>query len=226
MAPTSSRLAAGVLCLSLATACTGSGTQGSARHGASDAEAKKGAEAAATDTAELRAGLTFLLTEHVFDVAATARELVRTKADLADRDVVEASAVLDANSMALASLVTRYAHGAHDAFLTGWRERADLLLKYAAAVILGDDGEAVRLTVALDHSATALSQHVHSFVLRLPARTVQDDLRQQTTSFMTALDALVEHRTGSAARLAQSASLMLPVAGLLATGIAADNSLR
>lgn len=224
MAPTSRRLAAGVLCLGLSVGCSWSSRSGPE---ARDAAARVGADAAATETAELRAGLTFLLTEHVFDLASATRALVRAKADLKDRDVIEDSKALDANSLALAAVVTRYATTtSHDRFLAAWRVRAGLLMQYAGAVAVGDDGEAVRLRVALEQSAGDLGADVHAFVLPLPAQTIQDDLRQQTTSFMTALDTYAAHGAGSAAQLAHSASLMLPVAGALATGIAAGSSLH
>lgn len=225
MASRSCRVPAGLLCVALAVGCTG-GSVGSAPGSSSPSGSKIGAEAAGTAAAELRAGLTYVLTAHVFAVGNAAQALVSAKGDLQNPGVRDARATLDANATTFASVLTGFSTSSREPFLAAWKLRTELLLDYAAARAVGDAVESLRLRAALVQSTAALAQLIHGFILPLPAQTLRGELSLHLMGLLTAIDALAAHRVGSASKLGDAAALMPRVAALLATGIASDRSLQ
>jgi len=188
--------------------------------------AKIGAEAAGTPAAELRAGLTYVLTAHVFAVGNAAQAVVTAKGNLQSPGVRDARDTLDANATTFASVLTGFSTSSREPFLAAWKLRTELLLDYAAAKTASDAGESVRLRAALVQSTAALAKLIHSFILPLPAQTLRAELSLHLEALLAAIDALAAHRVGSASKLGEAAALMPRVAALLATGIASDRSLQ
>src|SRR4051794_17215271 len=108
---TSLRLAAVVAGLTITTAACSSGSSNNAANEqpstgtTTGAAGTKGAAAVTAPASELRAGLTYLLTEHVYLAGIATGTAVKEKGDLTKADVKAAVKALDDNSVALSKAV-------------------------------------------------------------------------------------------------------------------------
>ena len=123
--------------VALTTGCT-SAMSGSSGMGSSSMEHSKtsmNGKTSATKAADLRAGLNYLLGEHIF-LAASA-----TGAALGGRDAEfkAAAAALDANSVDISKAIgSVYGQGAGDAFLPLWRKHIGFVVDYTVGVATKD----------------------------------------------------------------------------------------
>lgn len=212
--------------LLLCASCTTSAPAGAGRHVRPVPTAAVGAAAASTVTAELRAGLTYLLTEHVYATGRVAQAVVDKRGNLKDPLVVSSLATLQANSEGLAAALTAYTPAAREVFLQAWEQRATLFVGYAVGRGLRDDAQTVRLRAALDASRTAVANAIHGFVPELSATKVSEELSGYSASVLNAIDDELTKPTEVPRALADAAAEMPSVAALLAAGIAANKSLR
>lgn len=167
--------------------------------------------------AELRAGLTGLLVDHVYGVAA-----VSTSGD-GQRAAVGA---LDAGSVALTQLLAGAHPEARAPLLATWREHIDFFHRYAVAGQRRDRSAATAARRGLDGDRRSFGASVHQAVPPLPAETVATELISHVATMLTALDALAAGDPEAPLALRAAAGPMPGVAAVLAGGITEDRQLR
>lgn len=222
MRRTTGSLVGAVASIVLCTSCSSS-TDG--RTAPTGPNAVVNAATANTAAAELRAGLTYLLTEHVYLTGLAAQAVEVARGNLKDPVVVAALATLRANGDGLAVAMTARTPAAHDAFRQVWEERTMLFVAYAVARGQHDDAQTVRLRTALDTSRRAVAQTIHDFVRELPVAKVSDELSGYSAGLLNVIDDQVSKPSALSHDLAEAAARMPGVAALLAGGIALDKSL-
>ena len=163
---TTGRLVAAVVSVALCTSCSGSLSP--ATGPPASPVALVGAGAAKTMTAELRAGLTYLLTEHVYATGLVAQAVIDARGKVTGPAVVAALAALHGNSDELSVALTRYTPAAHDAFLQVWEQHTRLFVDYAVGRGGHDDAQTVQVRAALEVSGNAVAGTIHEFVPELP----------------------------------------------------------
>jgi len=93
-----------------------------------------GAEATRTSAVELRAGFTYLLTEHVYLAAAAGSATLASAGELTSPAARASLAALDANAVALSTLIGALYPKGRAPFLVSWRQRDSVLVDYAQAL--------------------------------------------------------------------------------------------
>lgn len=185
-----------------------------------------GAEATRTSAVELRAGFTYLLTEHVYLAAAAAGSATLASSGELTSPAARASlAALDANAVALSTLIGALYPKGKAPFLVSWRQRDSVLVDYAQATAAHDPGRAQRARRALDGFRATFGQLVGSLAPGLAPTTVADELAPELAAALRVTDA---QRAGSAAQFAQlrsAAARMSATAAVLACGMAHDRGL-
>ena len=176
----------------------------------------------ATPAAELRAGLTALLQEHVY-LAGTA--LTTLLGDGADAPTTTSAVdTLDANSVALSEAVAEvYGADGGDQFLTLWRDHISLFTDYTTASQAGDGNAADDARVGLDDYRESFGAFIEEASEgELAADAVADDLGVHVDSLLAALDAAVAGSPDVFPLLQVAASHMPDTAAAWAEGIAAQ----
>ncbi len=166
--------------------------------------------------AELRAGLTALLVDHVYGVAAVTGSGVGQRA---------AAAALDAGSVALTRLLADAHPEAQAPLLATWREHIDFFSRYAVAGQQRDRSAATAARRGLDGDRRSFGASVHQAVSPLPAETVAAELIGHVATLLTALDALAAGDPDAPLALRAAAGPMPGVAAVLAGGITEDRQL-
>ncbi len=173
-----------------------------------------------SDAAELRSGLTYLLTEHVYLAGIAVATTYAKGADSAEFKA--AGSTLDANSRAVAAAVGSVAGPAKGkAFLASWRSHIQDFIDYAVAA-KGDDaaGKQAAVDNLMAYARTAGEFFAEVTAGTLPAKAVQQEFEHHITSLAAAVDALAAGDATAYDKLAAAAAHMPMSADALATGIA------
>jgi hypothetical protein len=221
---TSLRLAAAVAGLAITTAACGSNDSKTASSTPSTAStstgAVTGAKATLTKPAELRAGLTYLLTEHVYLAGLATGTAVGKKGNLKDPAVAAAVTALDANSVALSKAVGSAYPAAEGPFLKSWRQHIGFFVDYTLGRATKDAAKVTKAKTDLDGYRTSFGQLINSVVPELPAMAVADELTPHVASLFTAIDDVVAGSPRTVKDLSTAAGHMPGAAATLAGGIA------
>ena len=202
-------------------------TSGSASSPAASGTAGMASGSAATKTqvAELQAGLTNLLTEHVYDAGIALTAAVAKGGNLNDPAVKAAVSTLDANSVALSKAVGGIYPQAEAPFLASWRQHIGFFVNYTLGKATKNTAMADKAKKDLDGYRTSFGQLINSVVPELPADAVAQELVPHVQSLLAAIDALVAKGPSVFAKLSAAADHMPMTAKTLTTGIAANKKL-
>ena len=168
---------------------------------------------------ELRAGLTALLTEHVYLAGIT---LVEGAGQGFDAPSFEAAAgALDGNSKDLADAIgSVYGDDAGKQFLALWRDHIGFFVEYTQAKAAGDDKKAEAAMKKLDGYRTEFGAFIESANENLPADAVADELTPHVESVLATVDAVAAGDGDVFEKLREAAGHMPGTAETLAHGIA------
>jgi len=231
MQRTSIKLAAVAVGVALAaTACGGSsstGTSSAASSAPSSAASSMAASAAGMQTtttkaAELRAGLTYLLEEHVQLAGIATGTAIAKKGNLKDPAVQAAVGALDANSVALSKAVGSAYPKAEAPFLASWRQHIGFFVDYTLGKATKNAAMTAKATKDLDGYRTRFGQLINSVVPELPADAVANELKPHVASLFAAIDAQVAGDPKQFQLLQAAADHMPMTAAILAGGIATN----
>ena len=231
MTRTSVRLAAVLAGLAITTAACGSDTKtdstgnGGTPSASATTDATKGAASTKTQAAELRAGLTYLLTEHVYLAGIATGTAVAKGGKMTDPAVVAAVNALDANSVALSKAVGSAYPDAEAPFLKSWRQHIGFFVDYTLGVATKDQAKVAKAKADLDGYRTSFGQLINSVVPELPAAAVADELKPHVASLFAAIDAQVAGSPDQFKLLEAAAGHMPGTAKVLAGGIATNKKL-
>jgi hypothetical protein len=184
-----------------------------------------GKAATATPAAELRAGLTYLLTEHVYRAGIALKFAVDKGGNLEDPTVKAAVANLDANSVELSKAVGAAYPAAEAPFLQSWRQHIGFFVDYTLGKATKDQAKVDKAKADLDGYRTAFGQLINSVVPELPAAAVADELKPHVQTLTDAIDSLVAGDGQVFTKLQAAADHMPMTAKTLAGGIAANKKL-
>ena len=234
MSRTSLRLAALVGGLAIATAAcssnssnnsTASSAPSSSDSAAGTPAGVTGAAATKTDAAGLRAGLTYLLEEHVYLAGTATGTAIANKGDLTKPAVKDAVAALDANSVALSKAVGSAYPAAEAPFLASWRQHIGFFVNYTLGKATKNAAMVTKAKSDLDGYRTNFGQLISSVVPQLPADAVATELKPHVASLFSAIDAVVGGMPNAIPLLKDAASHMPGTAAILAGGIAENKKL-
>jgi hypothetical protein len=184
-------------------------------------------EAAAVDTgaAELRAGLTALLQEHVYLAGAAIATAVGAGGDLEAPAVQSAVATLDENSVTLSEAIgSVYGDDAAAQFLELWRNHIGFFVDYTLGGATGDQAKQDTAKQQLDDYRADFGAFVDSATDgNLPADAVAENLQVHVNTLVEAVDAVLAGSPDVYSKLAAAAAHMPSTAQALAGGIAAAN---
>ena len=180
----------------------------------------------ATPAAELRAGLTGLLQEHVYLAGLAVHAVVASKGDTESPASKSAIAALDANSVALSKAVGAAYPDAEQPFLDSWRQHIGFFVDYALGVATKDQAKVDKAKTDLDGYRTSFGQLINSVVPELPADAVAEELTPHVQTLFAAIDAVVAGSPEQYALLQEAANHMPMTAATLAGGIAANKGLE
>lgn len=184
---------------------------------ASSVKAKKSSAKAPTDTAaaELRAGLTALLQEHVYLAG------IATGSALTGGDLAAPAKALDDNSVALARAIgSVYGDAAGEQFLALWRTHISFFVDYTTAAATGDATAKTRAVANLDRYRSDFGAFLASANPNLPKEAVAEELKPHVATLFAAIDAQAANDPSQYAKLREAASHMPMTAKVLAAGIA------
>jgi hypothetical protein len=174
-----------------------------------------------SNASELRSGLTYLLTEHVYLAGVAVATAYHAGADSAEFKL--AAATLDDNSKAVAAAVGSVAPAEEKAFLARWRGHIGDFVTYAVgAKTPGAKGKKLK-NVAVKN-LTAYAKNEGKFFDRisggaLPAAAVEKDLMHHIMTLASAVDALAAGKANAFNKLKVAADHMAGSAAILAGGI-------
>jgi hypothetical protein len=185
------------------------------------AKAAKIAGNSDSKAADLRAQLTYLLTEHVYLAGIAVATAYHAGLD---SDAFKlAAASLDTNSVAVSKVVGSVAPDEEKGFLEAWRAHIGDFVTYAkGAKTGGADGAALKKTAVANLTAYAKSQGVFFQKISggtLKASAIQNDLMGHITSLAAAVDSLAAGKADTYKKLDMAAMHMAGSADVLATGI-------
>jgi hypothetical protein len=172
-----------------------------------------------SEAASLRAGLTYLLTEHVYLAGIAVDTAYVTGADSPEFEM--AAGALDQNSVALADAVGAVA-GAdkRQTFLQAWRSHIDDFVSYAVAAKEGDPAgkrQALQNLTGYQRVAGDFFEEVTGGAL--PASAVRASLDEHIRTLAAAIDAFAAGDGTGFDKLKAAADHMPMTADALATGI-------
>jgi hypothetical protein len=222
-------LAAGVLTLSACgsnNATNNPSSSGSSSGSSSRASMTMGAAATKTPAAELRAGLTDLLTQHVYLAAIALKTAVDKGGDLKDPAVTAAVKQLDANSVALSKAVGSVYPDAEKPFLESWRQHIGFFVDYTLGKATGNMAQVDKARKDLDGYRTSFGQLINSVIPQLSADAVAKALIPHVQSLESTIDSLVAGDGKGFTKLVAAADHMPMTAETLAGGIVASQGLE
>jgi hypothetical protein len=184
-----------------------------------------GLAATTTKAAELRAGLTYLLEEHVQLAGIATGTALAKKGNLNDPAVKAAVAALDANSVALSKAVGSAYPKAEAPFLASWRQHIGFFVNYTLGKATKNTAMTAKAVKDLDGYRLSFGQLINSVVPELPADAVANELKPHVASLFAAIDAQVAGSPKQFALLQVAASHMPGTAAILASGIATNLNL-
>jgi hypothetical protein len=220
-----SRLAAAAVATLLTVSVAACGSSSDDKPSSSSHSMVTGAAATTTPAAELRAGLTDLLTQHVYLAGIALKTAVEKGGNLKDPSVVAAVTVLDGNSVALSKAVGAAYPDAEKPFLESWRQHIGFFVNYTLGKATKNTAMANKAKADLDGYRTSFGQLINSVVPELPADAVAKELIPHVQTLLDTIDALVAGRTGVFSDLEMAAMHMPGTAKILAGGIAANKKL-
>jgi hypothetical protein len=212
-------------CSSNDTPGAGTGAGGTTAAPSPTVAAAGGKAATLTPAAELRAGLTYLLTEHVYDAGIALETAVEKGGNLKDPAVAAAVATLDANSVALSKAIGSAYPAAEAPFLASWRQHIGFFVNYTLGKATKNAAMTTKAKSDLDGYRTSFGQLINSVVPELPAMAVADELKPHVESLLSAIDALTAGDPTVFAKLSAAADHMPMTAKTLADGISANKKL-
>jgi hypothetical protein len=204
---------------------TTSSTSSTSPSSSSSTTATTGAAATTTPAAELRAGLTDLLTQHVYLAGIALKTAVDKGGNLKDPSVVAAVTTLDANSVALSKAVGSAYPAAEAPFLQSWRQHIGFFVNYTLGKATKNAAMAAKAKSDLNGYRTSFGQLIHSVVPELPADAVAQELVPHVQTLLDTIDALVSGKGDAFALLSKAAAHMPMTADILAGGIAKNKGL-
>jgi hypothetical protein len=229
MQRTSLKLAAVAVGVALAaTACGGSSSNTGAKaadaspSAAAATQAVVGQAATTTKAAALRAGLTYLLEEHVQLAGIATGTAIAKKGNLKDPAVVAAVTALDANSVALSKAVGSAYPMAEKPFLASWRQHIGFFVDYTLGKATKNAAMTAKAVKDLDGYRTSFGQLINSVVPELPADAVANELKPHVASLFAAIDAQVAGDPKQFQLLQDAAGHMPGTAAILAGGISTN----
>jgi hypothetical protein len=229
MQRTSLKLAAVAVGVALAaTACGGSSSNTGAKaadaspSAAAATDAVTGQAATTTKAAALRAGLTYLLEEHVQLAGIATGTAIAKKGDLKDPAVQGAVKALDANSVALSKAVGSAYPMAEAPFLASWRQHIGFFVDYTLGKATKNQAMTDKAIKDLDGYRTSFGQLINSVVPELPADAVANELKPHVASLFAAIDAQVAGDPKQFQLLQDAANHMPGTAAILAGGISTN----
>jgi hypothetical protein len=173
-----------------------------------------------TPAGDLRAGLTALLTQHVYAAGIAINTAVAKGGNLKDPMVVSAVNALDSNSVALSKAVGAAYPKAEAPFLDSWRQHIGFFVDYTLGKATKDKAKTAKAMTDLDGYRTSFGQLISSVVPELPADAVANELKPHVASLFTAINAVVAGDPSTFGKLQAAAGHMPGTAGTLAGGIA------
>ena len=176
--------------------------------------------AADTKAADLRAGLTALLTQHVYAAGIAINTAVAKGGNLKDPMVTGAVNALDQNSVALSKAIGAAYPKAEAPFLASWRQHIGFFVDYALGKATKDSAKAAKAQTDLDGYRTGFGQLISSVVPELPADAVAQELTPHVATLSAAIDAVVAGDPTAFAKLQTAAGHMPMTAATLSGGIA------
>jgi hypothetical protein len=176
----------------------------------------------ASKSADLRAALTHLLTEHVYLAGIAVDTAYTAGADSAEFKL--AAATLDENSKAVAAAVGGIVPDEEKNFLQTWRSHVNDFVTYAVGAKTGG-AEGTKMKKEAVANLTAYAKQSGIFFKRitggaLPAAAVEKDFNTHISSLAAAVDAFAAGEATGFAKLKTAADHMAMTAEVLATGIA------
>ena len=222
------KIAAVAVGIALAATACGSSGKGAAQPAASTSSAASttdavvGLAATSTKAAELRAGLTYLLEEHVQLAGLATGTALAKKGNLNDPAVKAAVGALDANSVALSKAVGSAYPQAEAPFLASWRQHIGFFVDYTLGKATRNAATTAKAVKDLDGYRTSFGQLINSVVPELPAAAVADELKPHVASLFAAIDAQVAGSPKQFQLLQMAAGHMPGTAAILAGGIATN----
>src|SRR3954451_17642473 len=229
MQRTSIKLAAVAVGVALAATACGGSSDSSTASGATPAPAASdamtsatGQDATTTKAAELRAGLTYLLEEHVQLAGIATGTAIANKGNLEAPAVKGAVSALDANSVALSKAIGAAYPKAEAPFLASWRQHIGFFVDYTLGKATKDQAKADKAQKDLDGYRPSFAQLINSVVPELPADAVAEELKPHVASLSAAIDAQVAGDPKQFALLQTAADHMPMTAAILAGGISTN----
>ncbi|WP_183407154.1 hypothetical protein [Nocardioides marmorisolisilvae] len=222
------RLAAAAVAslLTVSVAACGSSSSDTPSGSSSNSSTKvTGAAATTTASADLRAALTDLLTQHVYLAGIALKTAVEKGGNLKDPAVVAAVTTLDGNSVALSKAVGSVYPDAEKPFLESWRQHIGFFVNYTLGEATKNTAMMNKAKKDLDGYRTSFGQLIHSVVPELPADAVAKELIPHVNTLYAAIDALVTGKGDAFALLSKAADHMPMTADILAGGIAKNKNL-
>jgi len=167
--------------------------------------------------ADLRAGLTALLQEHVFLAAFATGEALRGES------LDGPAAELDANSQALAGAIgSLYGEGAGAAFLELWRTHIGFFVDYTVGTAEGDAAKVAAAEAALDGYRTDFGAFMAAANPNFTVDGIADALVGHVATLFAVIDAQAAGDTSQWVALRDAAEHMPHTAAALADGIVAQ----
>jgi hypothetical protein len=179
-----------------------------------------------TPGAELRAGLTALLQEHVYLAGAAIATAVGAGGDMENAAVKSAVETLDANSVALSDAVASvYGDDAGAQFLELWRKHIGFFVDYTLGGATGDKAKQDTAKAALDKYRQDFGAFVESATKgNLTVDAVAKELQTHVNTLITAIDAVLAKDPSVFPKLREAAGHMPMTAKALAGAIVAANA--
>ncbi len=169
--------------------------------------------------AELRAGLTSLLEDHVY-LASLAVD-TGVKAGLDSSAFKAAAGVLDENSVALSKAIGGvYGDAAGEQFLALWRKHIGFFVDYAKGKATKKDALATKALEDLDGYRNDFGAFISSANPNLPKEAVAEELKPHIETLAAAIDAAAAKKSTVFSKLQAAAAHMPMTAKILAGGIA------
>lgn len=173
----------------------------------------------ASPAAELRAGLTSLLQEHVYLAGITVATAYVAGPD--SDEFGAAAATLDANSVDLSKAIGSLAGPEKEAaFLQLWRDHVGFFVDYAVAAQAGDQaGKDAALGNLQGYTQQAGAFFEEISAGNLPAAAITESLGMHITTLSAAIDALAAGDPTAYAKLQEAADHVSMAAGTIAGGL-------
>jgi cytochrome c556 len=174
---------------------------------------------AGSGAAELRAGLTSLLEEHVYLAGIAVANGAGNGLD--SKQFKAAAATLDTNSKGLSKAIASvYGADAGKQFLALWRKHIGFFVTYTKALATKNPKLAAKAQKQLDGYRTDFGAFIASANPNLPADAVAAELKPHVKSLSAAIRSVVAGKADAFAKLKMAADHMPMTAKVLAGGIA------